>query len=799
MEQRVVESRLAYPSTSLNLSSKVEREMSDGTWMAKQQLMKPVQVAQVVWSTSNARDTEIYETSFPSVLQSVESLVIRTLRMYAFYKMSPVFRVQINATQFHQGQLICSFDPFSLSTRDSTVAQYSHIYATGLPNVKIMASESDAVELKIPFVHPRSFLTTNVNGIYNTMGTFRITVLNPLNAAEGASTNLTVTVWVYASDAEVHVPIQDHEPFLEPTSMVEGIQTALVDTVKNVKRGAGQIQNIYGNIVSGNFGQALRNGQGLVDTLGDIFGFDYPCRTLQPPKTISPVENLAIGKGQSQSQRMAIDAFSMHMLEDDIASESIQAMDISQLCKMPMLISQFSFLSTSPADSQLFTCPVSPITSASYKNLFRRTFLSFISNAFVYWSGGIDFDIEVVATRFHSGKLLFAYVPNDVTIPSYVSSATSLPNVIIDLQQTSKATFKIPYTASTAMKNVLNTLLTSPEDYCDSTIGTLVCFVQNTLAFASNVAPSVEINIYISAGDDFKLYVPSHPLYNYVPVPPPAALFRAKKNTILSVNATTSLPLNTTIQSSIQLPPRNALVGPSIIPTSGIGIDVNKDQQNSTTVVLSKDDNVSIARKHFGEDYSLIDIIRRFSLVSYDTLEADSPGVYSSVIPVSPYLDGFSGSTAQYDTYLGYFSMIYNAWSGSIRYKIIANSTRDQNITMQLYHAPTADLTSTINSLPTLNTAGLANLRTNACQDVAIECEVPYYSKFNMILTVPSSQVDYTTNGYLGLVINSKDATPPESVSVDVYAAAGEDFRFIYPRPPPVDNSTSFYSVQTLN
>lgn len=152
MEQRVVESRLAYPSTSLNLSSKVEREMSDGTWMAKQQLMKPVQVAQVIWSTSNARDTEIYETSFPAVLQSVESLVIRTLRMYAFYKMSPVFRVQINATQFHQGQLICSFDPFSLSTRDSTVAQYSHIYATGLPNVKIMASESDAVELKITFL-----------------------------------------------------------------------------------------------------------------------------------------------------------------------------------------------------------------------------------------------------------------------------------------------------------------------------------------------------------------------------------------------------------------------------------------------------------------------------------------------------------------------------------------------------------------------------------------------------------------------------------------------------------------------
>jgi hypothetical protein len=78
-----------------------------------------------------------------------------------------------------------------------------------------MASESDAVELCVPFIHPRSFLTTNNASIFNNMGRFRVTILNPLAVAEGTSPNVTVSIWVYAKDASVHVPIQDHVPILE--------------------------------------------------------------------------------------------------------------------------------------------------------------------------------------------------------------------------------------------------------------------------------------------------------------------------------------------------------------------------------------------------------------------------------------------------------------------------------------------------------------------------------------------------------------------------------------------------------
>ena len=521
MEERVVDSQAAYPSTRIPLSSRVDKEMSDGTWFARQQLMKPMQLGQFDWSTTQTVGTNIYEGRLPDVLATPEfgSLLTRTLRMYAFYKIAPCFRIQINATQFHQGQLICSFDPFSMSDPTPTIVEgdsYNIVSATGFPHVRIMASESEAVELKIPFIHPRSFLTTNNSSIYNTLGTFRISVLNALRAAEGSSNVVSVTLWVYALDAEVHVPVNDHTPVLNAVeatmdivgnlaqdglghiskitsgeiSIPEAIQSGVSFGQRlggNLIKGFGQAKNMFGNVLTGNWGQALRDGQGLIDSIGDILGFDYPSNPINAPKHISPVENLAVGRGVSRSQRLAIDPYSLHMLDDDIASESLKAMDLKSVIKIPMLIAQFSFDVTNSRELDLLYIPVHPqicslVGILGDDVLQQPTYLSYVSNGFSYWNGGIKFDIEVVATHFHSGKLLFAYCPNSLDGILYEDAANSLPNVVLDIQQTSHLTFIVPYTSSTAMKSTSFVTDSEFSYISDAVIGSLVCFVQNTLS-----------------------------------------------------------------------------------------------------------------------------------------------------------------------------------------------------------------------------------------------------------------------------------------------------------------------------
>lgn len=787
MEERITDSQIAYPSTQIQLPRSVEDEMADGTWMAKSQLMKPVQLGQATWSTTQTRGTNLFDFSFPKILEDNDCLATRTLCMYSFYKLAPCFRIQINSTQFHQGQLICAFDPFSFTKVNSTNDIYTFVYATGLPHVRVMASESDAVELKIPFIHPRSFLTTNSEN-YNNLGNFYVTIMNPLSAAEGTTPNVTVTVWMYALDAEVHVPIHYHKPILEATSLEETSKL----TQKNLKmnqnpvkdtppqsRSLGQISGgildhglkIFGNLVTGNFGQALRTGQGLIDDLGELLGFDYPTDPINPQKTISPVENMSLGIGKSRAQRMAIDPMSLHAIPDDIASESLNAMGLKQIIQIPMLTAQFEFNSTANQQQLLFTIPVHPQISPGIQNVgVQRSYLSYISNAFTYWAGGIKYDIEIVATRFHSGKLLFAYVPNVFNLPDYEEASKSLPNVIVDIQQTSNTTFTVPFTSSTAMKSTLLKTAVSPNEFVDSATGNLVCYVQNALTYASNVTPKIEVNIYQYAAEDFKLYVPRRFAMD-IPVPTPPEALEA---------------------------------------TTGISIMESTNMGHKTSAVLSKDQSFSKARFHFGEDYNLLDIIRRYSLgifVDYD-VGAEQTSIYKS-LEVTP--TPINEAASDYlQSYLNYFGKIYSAWCGSLRYKFIFNTSRTSNSTFTISHHPDPVHLDFIDEerladdmYPLYANNGYSLVRTNLCQDNALEIEVPYYSKYNMLLTrdidayynQPTYR-EYSNNGDLFTVLtNLKEET---SEVADVYVSAGEDFRFIYLRPPSIDSSRGLIFTTVL-
>lgn len=768
MEQRIVNSRSAYPSTDFQLSSRVENEMSDSTWMALQQLKKPVQIAQVSWSTTQSRNTQIYGASIPGVLGSVESLIFRTLSMYAFYKLSPCLRIQINATQFHQGQLICCFDPFSFTQIPGSADKLTIFSATGLPNVKIMASDSEAAELCIPFIHPKSYLTTNDENSFLNLGYFSILVLNPLQAADGASNTLSVSVWIYAKDAQVHVPIQFHPLVLEESSGI--LQGTLQPLIDNIKIGTGQATDAIGNLITGNVGQALRKGQGLVDTLGNVFGFDYPSRTIQPDKTITPIENLAICRGKSQSQRLAVDPFSAHILQDDVASESKAAMDLLSICQMPMLYTQFLFQGTNSRDDLLFSSTVHPCLSPKFTipgdtlPSTQRTYLSYVSDGFMYWNGGIEYDIEVIATKFHSGKLLFAFVPNTTVIPSYVDASTALPNVIIDLQQSSSTTFKIPWTSSIAMKSTSLYANRGQQSESDCVLGTMVCYVQNTLAFASNVAPSVEINIYIKASKDYGLYIPRRPIFN-----------------------------------SYQPPPQD-----SVQESSGIALINDKNSEVQTSAVLSKGQSVSIPRPHFGEDYSLLDIIKRFTfLTSQNTALNEQFELLVSDYVTCYQPDNFTPDNNNgRESYLCYWARLYCCWSGSLRYKFVFPESRTSNLSASVCHTPDPpsfyidSVNTSIDRLYVLN--GFATTRTNLSQDNALEVEFPYYSKYNMLLTRNLNTLeDVWNNGKYYLVFkDSIDMNAP--LNCDIYIAAGDDFRFCYLRPPSVDYGNYFTAVATL-
>jgi hypothetical protein len=775
-EQRALFSETTFPGSSMTMPSRIEDEMAESHWMAKTQLSKPTQVSQVQWTTSQAPDTNIVTFTFPEILSSVDSVMRRTLQMYAFYKMSPVFRFQLNATQFHQGQLIISFDPFRQSVsrdvevtgQNITTPIYNRFYATGLPNVKIMASESDPVELQIPYIHPKNFLSSNSQNesTYNMLGEIRVTVLNQLKVAEGTTPSLTLTTWVYARDASVHVPIQYHDLSVQPTSLISSLKSGLTNG-----------SNLIGNIATGNFGKGLRDGQGLIDDLGSLFGFDYPNRPLAPDNTIKNVESLAVGRGATRSERLSLDPVSGHMIDRDEAT-SLQEMDISKIIQMPMLIDQTQFSSTNAPRSILYYIPVCPLLAAragSYhgSSLQQPTYLAYMSQFFCFWRGSIQFDFEFVATRFHSGKLLVGFVPNDNPAGlTYAAISTSTPSAVIDIQQTSKVSFTVPFQSTTPLKYV-NHLF---DNFDETLLGYLVVAVQNQLTYASNVSPSIDINLYVRAGEDFSFSVPRAP------------------------NSTFSIP-----------------APPSAEPTSDVTFQTSRTgaEDNSSTAILSHGQSYSKPKPRFGETYGLIDCLRRFTPLRANpnniTLPfANSKFAYMNVHPIFQSLESTVIDTVPFETFPSYLSnmgRLFSAWSGSLRYKFITSSPRTSDQSLTAFHIPDAAVRLLVPSEEDSSLtqfAGYAASQTDLSQNTSLEIEVPYYSIYNFLLTHPTAvkvsevmpyldNLNYPYfNGQLALAINSDT-----KVTSQVYIAAGEDFKFFYLRSPPTDINGIYKFVST--
>ncbi|AUR80761.1 coat protein [Cherry virus Trakiya] len=770
LEERALLQETTFPTAQMNLPSGIEAEFPEMHWHAKQQLSKPTQVSQVQWSISQAAGTTIVDFTFPEVLASVDSVIRRTLQMYAFYKMSPVFRFQLNSTQFHQGQLIISFDPFrqslnstvNVTTPLSTNPLFNRYYATGLPSVKIMASESDPVELHIPYIHPRNFLTSNTNdpdsidtllpSVYNLMGEIRVTVLNQLAAADGASTALTLTTWVYAADASVHVPIYNHSLDVQPTSAISSL----------VSHGS----NLIGNIATGNIGKGLRSGQGLIDDLGKLFGFDYPNRPLAPENTIKPVETLANARGATRSERLALDPVSGHSPDKEEIMTSLDEMDLNKVIKLPMLISTFEFPSTAAAKSPLLRIPVRPMIGAnnSADSNIQPSFLGFVSQFFAYWQGSIQYEFEFVATRFHSGKLLVAFVPNSIiplgTTITYDLLANSNPSAILDIQQTSKISFTVPFQSATPLK----TTYVNSSDL--SQVGNIYVFVQNQLVHASNVAPRIDVNVYVRAGPDFSFMVPRLPNFSH------------------------------TIQPA------------TVEATSDISFQTSRTGQENSSTVLTLGQPIIHPKPRFGETFSLIDLIRRFTpMTSPRTIVAntDAIGVHPTYFSTSLIDGGASEQKFLFDqdsftTYLSRISQIYSCWVGSLRYKIMTSAPRSSNTKLSIVHLPDSQFDSA-DDLLGLNEeqlAGYAASTTDLSQNTSLEIEVPYYSPFNFLLIHPTTNVsgndgnptlnlNYLNraaypilNGYLKLFTTGTDA-----VSYRSYMSVGEDFKMFYLRAPP--------------
>ncbi len=191
--------------------------------------------------------------------------------------------------------------------------------------------------------------------------------------------------------------------------------------------------------------------------------------------------------------------------KDSSEAGGLEIKNFTTWTSIPTLAAQFAFNASSTVGSQIKVIPVDPFfyqmtnTSPTQKCV---TALASIAQMYCYWRGDLVFDFQVFPTKYHSGRVLFCFVPGNENMDVSkitLKQATTGPCAVMDITGVnSTLRFRVPWICDTPYR--VNRYTKSAHVKGEYTaIGKIIVFVYNRLSHPNNVASHVYFNVYLSA------------------------------------------------------------------------------------------------------------------------------------------------------------------------------------------------------------------------------------------------------------------------------------------------------------
>lgn len=736
-------------------------------------LAKPAKISFGLWETSNTINTVLNTNSIGSDLVS-NPLWTEKLKGFNFIRATAVYRVVLNATPFHAGNLKFGFIPFvgtSVTTPSVTPSWRANTLSSfsTCPGVYIDCKDSTAI-IRIPYVSTVDYYTLQTNDSID-WGTWYLKVYSPLSTGGTSTPTISYTIYLSFEDVELAVPIHPQSGASENSKKsfkrfstklgaaakqeIASQESEIMATGGSVSRGllyAGKAVSEIANIpilssIAAPVSWVLRG----ASTVASWFGFSKPeidsplmyvARNNQP--------NMAHATGMDASVPLSLFHDNSIEMRPSFGGMDMDEMNFDFIKKVPAYYDNFIWSSADLSDSLLKTISVSPTTLFQQVSAFGTTLryfppFAYLHTFFQVYRGSIDLHFRIVKTDYHSGKLSFTFVPAlGLTVPDSTERPYLLRE-IIDVKDKSEIVLRIPYLQYSKYVGV--------EDI----LGDVYVHVVNDLVAPESCAQTVQVLMFASAGDDFEYAIPGmNP--NVFPYTSP------------------------------------------LVPQMG-GVELDTDQMIVTEVIgnyPSVKSTNEAACASIGEKFvSLRQLLMRYTrLATLGTAAQYGANASFSFYPWSVALPLASTGYAPIATFdaLSRLAHGYAFMRGSIRVGIrpsgssnrvaMANVTAlsESAVPFLNLNVPYNQNSGQVYSLSTRITTGHANADT--CFDSGIgfpSVRVPYYCENHSTAILPVSSdiipID-VWNSYGSALINESGATA--TANIDLRRSIGEDFSLGY-------------------
>ena len=486
---------------------------------------RPVKVFESQWNTNG-----VLSADFNPWRQFLTNKRVQNrLANFKLLRCDLRMKVVVNGNGFQYGRAIVAYWPMAgfdqLSTHAALVPA-DLVQTSQLPHIFVDPTTSTGGDMKIPFFwHENYFDITRSNwggdlGLPDA-GRVLFRTLNPLKHANGADDKVTISFFIWAENVQLAIPTSVDSATLVPQSGQE-IDEA---NTKGMISGPATTVSKFAGIAAGYapiapYAMATSKIAGAVASAAKIMGYSRPANTKNPePFRPTPISQLATTTTPDTALKMTVDDKQELTIDPRVSGVgSHDPLVIRDIAKREAYLTQFNWPVGEGPTSLLWNARVNPCLWQEENGAIVLPPCAIAAMPFRYWNGSMKFRFQVVCSTFHKGRLEIRFDP------SFVDATTeSEYNInyieIIDIAETQDFTIEVtnsqPYSLLRHLDPGLDSATEgySTTNYASSLVGlcngVISVRVLNELTIPnSTINNDISVNVFISAGDDFEVFVP---------------------------------------------------------------------------------------------------------------------------------------------------------------------------------------------------------------------------------------------------------------------------------------------------
>lgn len=506
-----------------------------GDWFSR-----PIQIAASQWEVNDA-----YFLRFnPWTLFWEDPRNIEKIKNYHLLRSTLHVKILLNGNAFYYGRAIAAYEPLAPldnTSPDRDWVPEDRIRGSQRMHVYLNPTISQGGSLELPFFWPKNNWVVAQNEWRN-MGEIVISSFNNLRHANDGTDPINITVMAWAENVKFAIPTRS-VPSTTRISIPESGRLGSNDEHEKdvISRPASNVARIAGTLsdvpVIGTYAKATQMGANAVAKTAKMFGFSAPNNLDYEIFEPRAKHSIAVTDTKQSANKVTLD--SKQELSIDPRTTGIREDDelpIASIAGRESYLTQFTWSQTDQAGLHLWNSRVDPGLKNRNGDEWHFPACALAALPFQYWRGTMRFRFQVVASEYHKGRIRIVYDPR---IGGSTSQFNTHYSTIHDIAESKDFTVDVGWGQDVSYKESLG-WYSSPE-YGTTPLttnisqgnGVISVYVLNRLSTPASNDSSVEINVFVSALDDFEVAAPDDKISYLkfrpnveVPEPPPEPLRR---------------------------------------------------------------------------------------------------------------------------------------------------------------------------------------------------------------------------------------------------------------------------------